>query len=414
MLSIVLVNQCILNRLVIYMSTNFFISHTIICSNGERLPLLLYRDSFQPAILATRYIINERREKRRVGTLLRDVRILEWFYEWSYNNGLDLESRLRQGNNLTPSEVTGFCRYLRDRRNSKLIESNEQNGHPVLSPTSFNAYIRIIEDFLIWAAYEYLPFITPRKKNRDTLEDVRERIHRAFHSNKILGRLPRKRYGLSQEQIIKIRKAIEPGSTQNPYKLSVQFRNYVIIELLLATGIRRGELLKIKLTHLPRGTKTTLSIEGVANDETDSRRQEPQIKTLDREIPIPKTLAISLWEYVKKCRKKGNHPFLFTSNRNGKPLDLGGVNWIFEILVKRCFPDLKGNLYPHSLRHTFNNLLLEKSIEMGWKEEQIRKVQIYLNGWTDNSKMPELYSRRVTEAMAMELAAQYQATLYDK
>lgn len=396
------------------MAADEFTSYTFICSTGERLPILLHTDSFQPAILAARYIVNERRETKRAGTLLRDVRVLKWFYEWCYKNGLDLESRLRQGNSLTAGEITGFCRYLRARRNSSLAGSVIQyDKYQVLSPSAFNAYIHVIEDFLVWATYEYLPLAMPKSEMRETVEAAKQRIRRAFHSNKVVGRTPEKRYGLSQEQTAELRKVIKPGSNQNPFKSPVQFRNYVIIELLLAAGIRRGELLKIKINHLPRGPKTTLSIEGEPDDKLDARCAEPQIKTIGRELPIPKQLAIDLWKYAQKYRKKGNHPFLFTSNRSGEPLNLGGINWIFEILVKRCFPDLKGNLYPHILRHTFNSRLLEQATALGWSEEQKRKAQIYLNGWSDNSTMPEIYTRRVIETMAMELAVQYQAHLYD-
>ncbi len=144
----------------------------------------------------------------------------------------------------------------------------------------------------------------------------------------------------------------------------------------------------------------------------DVRRNEPQVKTREREIPVPKPLAVELWRYAQKYRRPGRHPYLFTSHRGGVPLDAAGVNGIFSLLVKRCFPNLQGKLHPHILRHTFNNRLMDKALELGWSDDRRNKVQTYLNGWSENSSMPEIYTRRLVEAEAMVLAEKYQAELY--
>jgi integrase len=116
---------------------------------------------------------------------------------------------------------------------------------------------------------------------------------------------------------------------------------------------------------------------------------------------------------VRQHRRRGNHSYLFTSQRGGAPLDAAGVNWIFDLLVNRCFPHLKGKLHPHILRHTFNQKLTEEAQVLGWSDDQRHKVQTYLNGWSEGSRMPEVYTRRLIEIQAMELAARYQAALYE-
>jgi len=117
-------------------------------------------------------------------------------------------------------------------------------------------------------------------------------------------------------------------------------------------------------------------------------------------------------DYVQKYRRKGSHPYLFTSHRGGVPLDAAGVNGIFSLLVKRCLPHLQGKLHPHILRHTFNNRLMDKALELGWSDDRRNKVQTYLNGWSENSSMPAIYTRRLVEAEAMVLTERYQAELY--
>jgi integrase len=263
---------------------------------------------------------------------------------------------------------------------------------------------------LVWAAYQF-PSATSAKEIKYSMEIIKERLMRAFRSNRVGGESPNKR-GLSEEEVIELRKVIKLGTQQNPFRRPVQFRNYVIIKLLLATGIRRGELLKLKLSHLPQGPKTTLTIERSPDDKLDSRRIEPQVKTRERNIPVLKSLSIDLWTYVQKHRKGGKHPYVFTNSRSGAPLTSVGLNWIFDVLVRKCFPNLKGRLHPHIMRHTFNDGIMMQAIALGWSDDQRRKTQTYLNGWNEGSNMTEVYSRRIIEMKAMEIAEAYQKGLY--
>jgi integrase len=391
-----------------------YIVRTSIFTSGERFPVLLYKDTLQPVIIPTRYIIDMRRETKQSSTIERDVRVLGWFYEWANQVNIDLDQMLREGKQLTQGEIIGFFRYLRTFRQNNIIGSiahitDENIG--VLSPKTFNVYIGVIQDFLIWANNQFIPTSISENQVGKEIRQASERINRIFKSNRIGGRYAVKE-GLTEDEVIALRKVIKPGAKENPFKPSSQFRNYLIIELMLATGIRRGELLKIKLNHLPKGIKQTLSVTRSPDDKEDSRRKEPQVKTLEREIPIAKSLMRDLWLYVEKHRKKGKHPYLFTSYRDGSPLSSNGVNWIYSFLVESCFPQLKGKLHPHTMRHTFNNELVRRARENNWDSNQVEKMQKYLNGWSEQSIMPQRYARRAIEGMAMELMMQFQDALY--
>lgn len=386
--------------------------------------MLLYRDTYQPVLLPTRYVIDQRRESKQAGTIDRDLRVLAWFYEWCNQRGIEVETRLRDGKLFTQAEITGFCRYLRSRRTNNLIGSiGTQNAKQlceedtkqisfILAPVTFNSYTGVVKDFLVWAAYEFIPRATPSSAVEDTVSTAVNRLTRAFRSNYKSGKGQANRKGLTREEIGEIRKIIAPGSKLNPFKKSAQVRNNLIFELMVATGIRRGELLKIKLKHIPLGPKTTLHIERAPDDKEDSRKREPQVKTNEREIPLPKHLRVNLWRYVQKHRKRGDHTYLITSNRTGAPLDTAGVNAIFSFLIKARLPHLKGALYPHALRHTFNNGFLEQAESLGLDEDMRKEVQRYINGWSEESNMPELYSRRSIEAQALLVAEKFQDNLY--
>jgi len=393
--------------------------HIAMFSTGERFPVLLYRDTYQPVLLATRYIIDERRENKKSGTISRDIRVLRWLYEWCDASNIQIEERLRNGELLTKAEITSFCRYLRARRNASVIGSigkrseKEDDSSVILSPETFNSYASVCKEFLLWAAYEFIPVNTPEDAIHENLETASKRIHRSFSCERKGGHTVLKRHGLSHEELEEIRQVIKPGAKQNPFKKAVQFRNHLIFELMLATGVRRGELLKIKLAHLPLGPKTTLSIVRAPDDKADPRRHEPQVKTRMRDIPLHRTLSIDLWRYVQRHRKKaGNDQYLFTSTRGGLPLASGSINWIFSFLISKRLPHLKGRLSPHTLRHTFNELLVEVAREQGREESQIKDLQRYLNGWSEQSDMPTRYTRRIIEDEAMKIAAEFQDSLY--
>ena len=218
-------------------------------------------------------------------------------------------------------------------RNSKVVGAISGSTE-ILSPATFNSYLNVIEAFLSWAAREFIPKNTPEREITLAVENARNKIKRAFSNNKMGGRNAHKT-GLTEEELTLLRNVIDPQSPENPFKPACRFRNKLILELLGLTGVRRGELLKLKISHLPQGSKQTLTVMRLPGDQSDPRRNEPQVKTFGREIPLSKTFAKMLWEYVEKHRIKGKHQFLFTSHQNGAPLNLSTVNAIFAQIVKK-------------------------------------------------------------------------------
>lgn len=200
-----------------------YVIYRAVFSSGERFPVLLYRDTYQPVLLPTRYVVDERRQSKQSGTIDRDLRIIGWFYEWCDERSIDAEARLRSGELFTKSEITGFCRYLRAGRKNNLIgsigarsanlsdeETNESNF--ILAPATFNSYTGVVKDFLIWAAYEYIPRATPSSEVQDTVDTAVTRITRAFHSNHKGGKRHAGRIGLSHEEIAELHEVITPDS----------------------------------------------------------------------------------------------------------------------------------------------------------------------------------------------------------
>lgn len=73
-----------------------------------------------------------------------------------------------------------------------------------------------------------------------------------------------------------------------------------MLRILYETGMRRGELLSLKIKHFVEasgGDSAYLSIETNHSDEYDRRVNQPVAKTLGRDLPISERLEGQIIEY---------------------------------------------------------------------------------------------------------------------
>ncbi len=145
-------------------------------------------------------------------------------------------------------------------------------------------------------------------------------------------------------------------------------RDFTILELLYATGMRVGELVQIKLKDIDFD-KRLIKVHGKGSKE--------------RFIPIGERLREVLKDYLLSARpnilKKNDHSMLLI-NMQGKPLTTRGVRYILNDIIHRA-----GTLYdltPHTLRHTFASHLLSSGADLRSVQEMlghshISSTQIY-------------------------------------
>lgn len=127
------------------------------------------------------------------------------------------------------------------------------------------------------------------------------------------------------------------------------WRDFVIVSLLYATGIRREELANIKLSDIDEHVKT-ITVTGKGNKV--------------RVVPIGDTAYDDIKEYLqyresfqKNKNSKSNYLFL---NKMGQPLSVRSI----DRLVKK-FANLSGmDFTPHTLRHSFATHLLENGADL--------------------------------------------------
>lgn len=129
----------------------------------------------------------------------------------------------------------------------------------------------------------------------------------------------------------------------------LKFRNTMIIQTFLYTGLRRNELLNLKREHIHDGRIFVKS--GKWNK--------------DRTVYIPRHFFLQLQDYMKKTY--GVSEYLFYTQASPQ---------MSETTIKRIFREIKKSsdirtLYPHKLRHTFASRMLEQNIDIAVVREQM-------------------------------------------
>ncbi len=121
-----------------------------------------------------------------------------------------------------------------------------------------------------------------------------------------------------------------------------RFRNRAIIAIMLFAGLRKGEVVNLKLNDVSMEERTIFIDQGKGGK--------------DRLIPINTKLHGYLEEYLKDRRRiSKDQIYLFLSMGKNKPLGITGINR----LIKRLKKATRINFSAHSLRHSFATLMLE-------------------------------------------------------
>jgi len=156
-------------------------------------------------------------------------------------------------------------------------------------------------------------------------------------------------------------------------------KHRMILTLAYVTGIRRAELLHLRLKDIDSSRGVIRIIRGKGNKS--------------REVAVPKILICHLREYYKDYRPK---TYLFEGRTPGKPYSAESFQKIVKDAANKA--GIKKNVSPHILRHSFATHMLEKGINL--KHLQIilghsamKTTSIYLHLANPNPKdLPDLLS----------------------
>ncbi|QBQ95929.1 tyrosine-type recombinase/integrase [Paraburkholderia pallida] len=387
---------------------NLFFVVTVRHPEGERLPILLDADR-QPVVWINLYILKRLRRRLSFNSLLKVTRILGFIYAWSLRQKFSLRERLESGNGLTQNEIDSLCSWLR--RNFRTADAVRSLA---VAPSSVKSRLDVARQFVDW---HFNAAISARPVGSNDIKDIRAKqtACKQMFADAAKGRTQSSEHAkaLLEPETRRLLAICEVDSPENPWKRPCRVRNRLIIHLMLALGLRRGELLKLRTSdcHLTRAIPE-IRVERSPDDDDDPRINEPQVKTESRHLPCERQLARDLHQFIcvtrRETRLADRMPFLFLS-RTGLPLSLNRVNGIVSQIGLR-HPEF-ADLHPHCLRSTCATDFKETARRRGLDESDIDKDMQTFFGWrSDQSIAP--YVEGATRREAAEIGLAYQQSLF--
>ena len=397
-----------------------FTLKTYIAQNGERFSLMFGPDEpGVPLIYPCAFISRRERGNSTHHTQVTILSGIQRLKEWERDRKIDLEERLALGELVTTFEIDNLADHVRSRRNAK------KKGE-VISSRKFNDYWASICKYIGWLTDELLPNRNSANV-RKLVEDQTSRL--AQKTRKRAESKARKHQRILDERISDLGRAQlivlfgEPfkdlktaiNSTSHSHaEKGVRLRNIIMLRILYETGMRRGELLSLKLKSFVEasgGDGAYLSIERNHDDELDRRVNQPVAKTLGRDVSISAELEAQIFEYITQYRAELNNvgltkeSFIFCVHRTGKTqgnaISVNGFNSALE-QIKKKYPALS-KCHPHAFRHDWNYRFSLKTDELGISETEEIEAREQQMGWVPGSTLAKIYNQRHRREKAMAI-----------
>ncbi|PRW86023.1 MULTISPECIES: site-specific integrase [Pseudomonas] len=386
-----------------------FSIRSYVAHSGERFSLLFSPDApGVPLFYASAFLSRSLRNHNTHQTQLAALDAIRRLSEWERDQKISLEDRLLASILMVASDVDSLATHVRARRGGKKGE--------VICANKFNSHWIFICKYIAWLTDELLPNcndIDVRELVKDQASRLKQKLikragSKARHRQQLLDeKLPES----ARTQLLSIFKKPLEDLNSSPYQ-STRMRNVVMIRILYETGMRRGELLSLKLKNFIEssgGQSAYLIIERNHDDELDRRINQPVAKTLGRSVPISEELERQLIEYRINYRAEltsvghSDQDFIFcvhTGRTQGQPLTVAGFNSVFDYFQK-SFPALGGSLHPHAFRHDWNYRFSQHADKMGMSENDEADAREESMGWVPGSAMAKVYNLRHRREKAM-------------
>jgi integrase len=223
---------------------------------------------------------------------------------------------------------------------------------------------------------------------------------------------------------------VEPSNANNPYTALVRQRNYLLFKILYETGLRAGEVLQLKVSDI-NSRQFEIQVRDRHDDPEDTfRKDEPNAKTLERDLPISEELSAQIRAYVFNERRfipnTQKHGFLFVSHKGltqGQPISSIQFSRIVEKIsinkelaqfIKRNGILVDRQVTRHGFRHNLNNKLSnaidqnnEEAINEGHMHDVVSEKKeieqrMYINGHKSENSA-KVYNIRHTKKQAEKL-----------
>lgn len=400
---------------------------------GEHYPFLM-RDGepmFYPCVYTTCML---RGRNLAYNTLARHQNSIKQLYTWASISKIDVESRTRTGAFFEEREIDAIVRACRAPYETlvKLLEERKPKAPSVVNLESFRqkappapaevightaaTRVRDIRDYLDWLASVMMLRTSKGSGSYAAFEAMRTSQKKAFDARipKTTGSKPRE--GLDRETADRLMAVLNPEHADNPWRndKGLAQRNQAMIQLLYTQGIRRGELLGIKIGDIDPSA-LTLTIHRRPDDPDDRRHAQPNTKTRARVLPLQSAVFDMLMNYIVVVRRQipnaRKHTFLFVTHKKGRDqgeaLSKSAYQHIIATL-RDAVPELPYDFSGHILRHSWNERYSELCDKNGTKIEREMAVREYLMGWKPGSGQARTYTQRHTREAAKKASLNIQ------
>ncbi|MDO7896891.1 site-specific integrase [Pseudomonas citrulli] len=320
-------------------------------ASGQRLPLLVQAGDATPLPILIPFIYVQLKLRHRAyNTAVAHLRAIQAFYAYAKSRDLDIDEAILACHfEAILALLDGYAIWLQSGRHADNLIARIGRAETVLfqqiSSRTRDQYLRLLKKYLSWCVTRYIPRARQNSATQADINvvfaDVADVIERRFESHIINARPDRTRYrSLTDMQLQIVRTLIRPGAVENPFPERLQLRNWLMIELLLETGIRRGELLKLYSTDINKGSQHAyVSINDREHDPRDPRVEEPALKTHGRTVGISAQLYEVYERYIQSDRRplrdgkpmKLLYRYLFISDR-GRPLSIRALSNVLDRL----------------------------------------------------------------------------------
>lgn len=380
--------------------------HRFVSADGERFAVLVDASGmplYYPTLFTTWHLRSRSQAANSIANALGAIKAL---YAWEAQVGIDLMSLFSQGELLGEERVRDLSDFLQlalssARRDKKVVPITRR---PKVVGTS-NHYFRltVVADYLGFLAKRLCP--SSRGDREIKLMVASIRANRPSKPNK--SKMDRDERYLDESVVDAVAQALKPGSDRNPVRdHAVQVRNALMFMILRLTGIRRGELLNLKVDDVDF-SKNTLRVVRRPDSKGDTRAHQPTAKTRQRTIPLVPELIARIHEYVLRYRNKlsgaKRHGYLFITHKDGPtqghPLSISAFQkWMLS--VASIIED--SGIHAHALRHHWNYTFSLHCDITGMSPETVEKIRSYLMGWEETSGTARTYNKKATKQKAAE------------
>lgn len=385
--------------------------------SGERFPFLV-DDKGAPQFGPTLYALTIPRAKGRASNTIENIlRSIQVLLLYLAREQIDLGGRVERGVLLTLPEIDALvlaCRQplevltrpltSRPSTNLRSLDDHRARLSPapmqVVSQELLSVRLSYIRAYIVWvvrlrAQRPGTPIAFRRRLESEAelfAALIKERVPSVGVSD---GKDPVEGYDADVETALL--EAVLPNSPNNPWRgQDVRERNQLLVLWLHSLGLRRGELLGVRISDI-NFRVGEVTIHRRPDNPEDPRKMPPQVKTLARKLAIRAELLDLTREYILVWRAQipgaKKHDYLFVSTENGSPLSLSSATKVFEKLRAKV-PGLPRNLSAHKVRHRWNDRfseLMDKNKVDPEREKKIRSAQM---GWKESSNMAAVYTRR--------------------